>query len=51
MFPVLAAMYWRLSLNEEREAEAQFADEYRRYALRTPRFIPHLGLRRQSGAG
>lgn len=40
MFPVLLVMYWRLSLSEERDAEAEFGDEYRRYAARTPRFIP-----------
>lgn len=50
MFPVLALMYWRLSLSEEHEAEAQFGNEYRRYALRTPRFIPRLGANRPSGA-
>ncbi len=43
MFPVLAAMYVILSLREEREATAQFGDEYRRYMASTPRFIPSLG--------
>lgn len=42
MYPVLLVMYWRLSLNEEREAEAQFGDAYRRYAANTPRFIPRF---------
>jgi len=40
MFPVLLIMYWRLSLSEEREAEAAFGDRYRRYAETTPRFLP-----------
>ena len=42
MFPVLVAMYWRLSLTEERDAEATFGELYRRYAETTPRFIPRL---------
>ena len=43
MFPVLVFMYWRLSLNEEREVRAQFGREYDEYAARTPRFVPRLG--------
>jgi len=43
MFPVLVFMYARLSRSEERAALAQFGDEYRRYAARTPRFIPWFG--------
>lgn len=42
MFPVLVVMYWRLSLAEERQAEAEFGEAYRRYAARTPRFVPKL---------
>lgn len=42
MFPILAFMYWRLALYEEREAERVFGDEYRRYIEMTPRFIPSL---------
>ena len=42
MFPVLVFMYWRLSLREERDAEAEFGDVYRRYAEITPRFIPRI---------
>jgi len=44
MFPVLLFMYWRLSLSEEREAEASFGEEYRRYAVATPRFFPKLSV-------
>lgn len=42
MFPVLAIMYVRLARSEEKDAEAEFGDEYRRYAASTPRFIPRL---------
>jgi protein-S-isoprenylcysteine O-methyltransferase Ste14 len=42
MFPILTIMYWRLSLHEEREVEAELGDVYREYAARTPRFIPRL---------
>lgn len=42
MFPILAIMYWRLSLHEEREVEMELGDVYRDYAARTPRFIPRL---------
>jgi methanethiol S-methyltransferase len=41
MFPILVYMYHRLAKAEEREAEAAFGDEYRRYAARTPAFFPH----------
>ena len=42
MFPILAFMYVRLALKEERTVEAEFGDEYRRWAAVTPRFIPRL---------
>ena len=45
MFPVLAFMYVRLALREEREALEAFGDEYRRYMLRTPRFVPRIAHR------
>lgn len=44
MFPILLGMYWRLALHEEREVEADFADAYRRYAARVPRFVPQLRM-------
>ena len=40
MFPVLVWMYVRLARFEEREAEAEFGDQWREYAAHTPRFIP-----------
>ncbi len=46
MFPVLVFMYLRLARREEREVEAEFGAEYRRYAARTPAFIPRFGMKR-----
>lgn len=40
MFPVLVYMYVRLARREEQEAARQFGDAYRRYAARTPAFVP-----------
>lgn len=40
MFPILTYMYVRLSFNEEKVAEVEFGDEWRRYASVTPRFFP-----------
>lgn len=48
MFPVLAAMYGYLAGKEEADMEARYGEEYRRYALRTPRFIPWPIRRRDS---
>lgn len=42
MFPILTFMYVRLALKEEKDAEAEFGDNYRRWADVTPRFIPRL---------
>lgn len=47
MFPILVYMYVRLARREERDALAEFGDEYRGYMARTPAFIPEL--RRFSG--
>ena len=46
MFPVLVFMYVHLARREEREVEAEFGAEYRRYAARTPAFIPRFGMKR-----
>lgn len=43
MFPVLVVTYIVLARSEERDALAEFGDEYRGYMERTPRFIPRFG--------
>jgi len=43
MFPVLTIMYVKLAKTEEREAEREFGDEYRKYAAAVPGFIPKIG--------
>ena len=45
MFPVLVFVYYRLSKREESEIVKQFGEIYRRYAEKTPMFIPKLGSR------
>ena len=40
MFPVLVFMYMRLARREEKEALAEFGNEYARYVASTPAFIP-----------
>jgi protein-S-isoprenylcysteine O-methyltransferase Ste14 len=40
MFPLLTVMYVRLARREEREVECEFGEAYRRYAARTPAFVP-----------
>lgn len=40
MFPVLVVMYVTLAKSEEREAIAEFGDEYRDYKRKVPGFIP-----------
>lgn len=42
MFPVLVFMYVRLARSEERDVEREFGEVYRRYAARTPAFIPRF---------
>jgi protein-S-isoprenylcysteine O-methyltransferase Ste14 len=50
MYPVLVWMYVRLARIEERDAEASFGEQWRKYAARTPRFIPQwFGSVSQSG--
>ena len=52
MFPVLLVMYVRLARNEEREALAQFGEEYVAYMQRVPAFVPRWSalVGRASGA-
>lgn len=40
MFPVLVYMYLRLARREEQDAIAEFGEEYRHYAAKTPAFWP-----------
>lgn len=42
MFPILVFTYVRLAHKEERFVEAEFGEEYRKYAAQTPRYFPHL---------
>ena len=42
MFPVLVTMYVLLARREERDAIAEFGEEYVRYASKTPAFFPRL---------
>jgi len=40
MFPILVTMYVRLARREEQDVLSEFGNEYRRYADRTPAFMP-----------
>jgi protein-S-isoprenylcysteine O-methyltransferase Ste14 len=40
MFPVLAYVYRRLAMREERDVAAEFGAAWSRYAAETPRFLP-----------
>jgi protein-S-isoprenylcysteine O-methyltransferase Ste14 len=42
MFPILLYMYVRLARTEEKEAYAEFEDEYVKYAERVPAFFPRF---------
>jgi protein-S-isoprenylcysteine O-methyltransferase Ste14 len=47
MFPVLVWMYVHLAHKEERDALAEFGEQYVRYAQVTPAFVPRLRRRTQ----
>jgi len=49
MFPILVTMYVRLARREEKEALAEFGEEYARYAASTPAFLPWLTPKTPSG--
>jgi len=42
MFPILLYMYVRLARTEEKQAYAEFEDEYVKYAERVPAFFPRF---------
>lgn len=50
MFPILVAMYAVLARREEQDMLREFGDEYRRYAERTPRFLPRWGTQERHPA-
>lgn len=50
MLPVLLVMYWRLAKREEREVEAEFGEQYPRYAREVPAFVPRLNSVLRSSA-
>lgn len=43
MFPILVFMYVRLAKYEEKLAETEFGETWRKYAAQTPGFFPKLG--------
>lgn len=40
LWPILAALYWKLAKREEKDIEEQFGEEFREYKRRVPAFIP-----------
>ena len=46
MWPILAALYWRLAKKEDKEMEEQFGEEFLGYKRRVPGFIPRLRTRK-----
>ena len=51
MFPILVTMYVLLAKREERDAEAEFGEEYRRYAARTAAFVPRVATSTRARTG
>jgi protein-S-isoprenylcysteine O-methyltransferase Ste14 len=43
MSPILVFMYKRLAKSEEKDALAEFGEEYSHYMAEVPGFIPRLG--------
>ncbi|HPF34949.1 MAG TPA: isoprenylcysteine carboxylmethyltransferase family protein [Candidatus Krumholzibacteria bacterium] len=50
LWPFVIVMYRRLAKQEEKDALAEFGDEYRRYMATTPMFIPRIHRTRHAGA-
>jgi protein-S-isoprenylcysteine O-methyltransferase Ste14 len=44
MFPILALVYARLAVREERDMDEKFGEAWRLYAQVTPRFLPKLRM-------
>lgn len=44
MFPVLVFMYVKLARTEEREAKKEFGRAWKKYAIKTPSFMPKIDL-------
>ena len=42
MWPILAALYWRLAKKEDKDMEEKFGEEFLEYKRKVPGFIPHL---------
>jgi protein-S-isoprenylcysteine O-methyltransferase Ste14 len=42
LWPVLVVVYYRLAKTEDKEIEAKFGEEFRRYKRNVPAFIPRL---------
>jgi protein-S-isoprenylcysteine O-methyltransferase Ste14 len=49
MFPILVYMYVRLARREERDALAEFGEQYRSYMHAVPRFFPELSTQLTKG--
>ena len=43
LWPALAYLYFRLARTEDKEVEAKFGEEFRRYKQTVPGFIPRVG--------
>lgn len=44
MWPILIVLYYRLAMQEEKEVEEKFGQEYRQYKEKTPMFIPKIQI-------
>jgi protein-S-isoprenylcysteine O-methyltransferase Ste14 len=42
LWPVIVVLYYRLAKSEEKDAEAEFGEEYREYKRSVPMFIPRI---------
>jgi protein-S-isoprenylcysteine O-methyltransferase Ste14 len=42
LWPILAILYYRLAKEEDKEMEAKFGEEFRKYKLSVPAFIPRI---------